>query len=304
MSGLPTLRNIINGTPVDAIDVEYNFQTLQAFVSQELINRDGLIAMQAPLTLSGPPSAPLHATTKQYVDTGVVPVGTIWMFGGGPGAGTGGSTTVPTGWAMCDGSTKTITDPLYLALFAVIGYSYGGTVGTNFKLPDLRGRFPVGRQSGQAIWDTLGEVGGARDAVVVLHNHTSPTHNHTTPDHQHSLDHNHPSAADAAKSTGSDHFHNAAPGGAQFFTRVPGAGLLAVQDKAGSEQWWSQTSTAIGGAHTHDVDIPALSGVLSPTGEGGSNTGNKAATIDNEGVAGTDKNLPPFQAINYIIRIG
>ena len=295
MSGMPTLRDIINATPADATDVDWNFKTLQDFVTQQLINRDATVAMVNPLT-TVTPTAPMHAATKQYVDTQVLPIGMITPFAGA---------AAPSGWALCNGAVKTKTDPAYAALFAVIGVSYniGGEAADSFRLPDLRSRFPVGKGSATAT-DTLGETGGSKDAVVVQHNHTSPTHNHTTPDHQHSLDHNHPLAADAAKSTNTDHTHSAAPGGAQFFTRVPGAGMVGVATVPGSEQWWSQTQTAISGAHTHDVDIPALSGVLSPSGEGGSNTGNKIATIDNEGVSGTDKNLPPYQVVNYIIRIG
>lgn len=289
---MPPLRDIVNGTPVDAIDVDWNFKTLQDFVTQQLINRDGTVAMVSPLT-TVTPTAPMHAATKQYVDTQVLPIGMITPYAGA---------TAPAGWALCNGASKSTTDPAYAALFAVIGYSYGGS-GANFTLPNLQNRVPIGKGSATAT-DTLGETGGSKDAIVVQHNHTSPTHNHTTPDHQHSLDHNHPLAADAAKSTGTDHTHSAAPGGAQFFTRVPGAGTVGVATVPGSEQWWSQTQTAISGAHTHDVDIPALTGVLSPSGEGGSNTGSKAATIDNEGVSGTDKNLPPYQVVNYIIRIG
>lgn len=46
--------------------------------------------------------------------------------------------TPPDGWLECDGSS--LNKNSNSALFAVIGYSYGGS-GDNFSLPDFRGRF-------------------------------------------------------------------------------------------------------------------------------------------------------------------
>lgn len=65
------------------------------------------------------------------------PVGSMTMFAG---------TTAPAGWLLCDGSEVRTSD--YPELFSVIGYIYGDSatligLGT-FKLPDMRGRFPLG----------------------------------------------------------------------------------------------------------------------------------------------------------------
>lgn len=66
-----------------------------------------------------------------------VPIGAIFPFAG---------TTLPNGYLLCDGSEQRRS--VYDKLFAIIGYTYGrpedlkGT-GT-FRLPDLRGRFPIG----------------------------------------------------------------------------------------------------------------------------------------------------------------
>ena len=43
--------------------------------------------------------------------------------------------------------------------------------GTYFKLPDLRGRVPVNRDSSDTDFDTLGETGGAKDSTVAPHTH-------------------------------------------------------------------------------------------------------------------------------------
>ena len=68
-----------------------------------------------------------------------VPVGVIMPFAG---------ETPPTGYLLCDGSEVPIGS--YPDLFAIIGYTYKktGFIGKNtFALPDLRGRFPLGRDN-------------------------------------------------------------------------------------------------------------------------------------------------------------
>jgi microcystin-dependent protein len=77
------------------------------------------------------------------------PVGSITAYA---------TTTAPTGWLLCDGST--IASTTYADLFAIIGWSYGGTVGGDFKLPDLRSRNIVMASSTVSQFDTMGETGG------------------------------------------------------------------------------------------------------------------------------------------------
>ncbi len=67
----------------------------------------------------------------------VVPVGTIIAYGG---------TTIPTGWELCDGRSLSTTGT-YAALFTAIGSNWGSTGAGTFRLPDLRGRFPRGRDA-------------------------------------------------------------------------------------------------------------------------------------------------------------
>lgn len=55
------------------------------------------------------------------------------------------SIKAPSGWLICDGKTyNTNANTEFLPLFNVIGNTYGGTNGTNFKVPDLRGRTIIG----------------------------------------------------------------------------------------------------------------------------------------------------------------
>lgn len=73
------------------------------------------------------------------------------------------STTVPLGWLLCDGREMSIA--AYPDLYTAIGTNYGsltngsGSSGTShFRLPDLRGRIPVGAQAGggDGLYDQQG----------------------------------------------------------------------------------------------------------------------------------------------------
>lgn len=76
--------------------------------------------------------------------------------------------TPETGWLLCDGSIVSRTT--YADLFAKIATSFnvGGEAGTAFRLPDLRGRVPVGADltAGRlTALDALGNAGGAEKFV-------------------------------------------------------------------------------------------------------------------------------------------
>jgi microcystin-dependent protein len=55
----------------------------------------------------------------------------------------------PSGWAYCEGQLLLIND--YVALFSLLGTTYGGNGTTNFALPDMRNKVPVGGGSNWAI---------------------------------------------------------------------------------------------------------------------------------------------------------
>lgn len=81
---------------------------------------------------------------KQSRDTFVgdlaVPIGTILPFAG---------STAPYGYLLCDGSE--IERIKYAELYDVVGVTYNGSTALNgvgtFRLPDMRGRFPLGRDN-------------------------------------------------------------------------------------------------------------------------------------------------------------
>lgn len=103
-----------------------------------------------------------------------VPAGTILPFGGA---------TAPSGWLLCDGSAVSRTT--YAALFANISTAWGyGDNSTTFNLPDMRGRFPRGRDAGIArdpdrASRTAANTGGnTGDNVGSVQSDKTPSHNH------------------------------------------------------------------------------------------------------------------------------
>ena len=81
--------------------------------------------------------------------------------------------TAPANWLLCDGSA--VSRSTYPSLYAAIGTTYGaGDGSTTFNLPDLRGRVPVGKNSG--TFGTLGATGGAE--TVTLSTAEMPSHSH------------------------------------------------------------------------------------------------------------------------------
>jgi microcystin-dependent protein len=76
----------------------------------------------------------------------------------------------PNGFALCGGQLLPISQNQ--ALFSLLGTYYGGDGTTNFRLPDLRSRTPVGSNNGADI----GQSGGVEN--VALLPTQIPGHNH------------------------------------------------------------------------------------------------------------------------------
>jgi microcystin-dependent protein len=105
----------------------------------------------------------LKQNRNNFVGDLAVPIGAILPFAG---------SIVPTGYLLCDGSEVERTR--FTELYDVIGNTYGvPVIGVNtFKIPDLRGRFPLGRDNmdnGRTVPTTLGNFvdagGGNVDRV-------------------------------------------------------------------------------------------------------------------------------------------
>jgi microcystin-dependent protein len=185
-----------------------------------------------------------------------------------------GGATAPTGWFLCEGqevSIATYTN-LYNALTTtgtVFPYGAntngsGGAGSTHFRLPNLKGRIPVGKDSAQTEFDALGEMGGSKTSVAP---------------HTHSLNHDH----GAFGTTDGAGNHNHIPGGA-FETLYISAGNFGGGPSGGSNFFGAAYAPA-SGAHNHTIDVPNFSG-----------TSGAASAEASSG------NLQPYVVINYIIR--
>ena len=81
----------------------------------------------------------------------------------------------PTGWALCQGQLLSISQNT--ALFSLLGTTYGGDGRTNFALPDLRGRSPIGFGQGQGLQNYVqGQTGGEESVTLTLSQIPSHTH--------------------------------------------------------------------------------------------------------------------------------
>jgi len=81
----------------------------------------------------------------------------------------------PRAWAFCMGQVIQISTNI--ALFSIIGTTYGGDGRTTFMLPDLRGRIPISRGTGPGLSP---KALGARDGIeeVTMNTLTMAYHTH------------------------------------------------------------------------------------------------------------------------------
>lgn len=107
------------------------------------------------------------AFVQQEIAANVTPAGAVMDFAG---------SSAPTGWFLCDGSTKDTTAEA--ALFAVIGYTYGGS-GSSFNLPDYTGKVLVALDSGQTEFDALTDTGGAKTHALTAAETATKNHTHS-----------------------------------------------------------------------------------------------------------------------------
>lgn len=98
-----------------------------------------------------------------------LPVGTILPYAG---------SVAPTNYAKCDGTELLRSN--YPSLFGAVGTNYNlpGTNYTKFRLPDLRGRAPIGYGTGTGgtTSKVLGATGGAETHSLIINE--MPSHRH------------------------------------------------------------------------------------------------------------------------------
>jgi microcystin-dependent protein len=82
----------------------------------------------------------------------------------------------PKGFAFCQGQLLAISQNT--ALFSLLGTQFGGDGRSNFALPNLQGRVPMGQGQGPGLQSyVMGEASGT--TAVTLLTSEIPMHNHT-----------------------------------------------------------------------------------------------------------------------------
>jgi microcystin-dependent protein len=103
-------------------------------------------------------------------NTSDTPSGAILQFAG---------SSAPSNWLLCDGALVSRTT--YATLFGVVGTNYGAGDGSStFKLPDLRGRVPIGAGQGSSLTNrVIAATGGAETHTLTVSQ--MPSHSHAIP---------------------------------------------------------------------------------------------------------------------------
>jgi microcystin-dependent protein len=202
-----------------------------------------------------------------------VPTGAVLDFAG---------STAPTGFLLCDGSA--VSRSTQAALFAVIGTTYGaGDGSTTFNLPDLRSRLSVGVGTGGGLTArTLGDIGGEEThklalAELAAHNHTDTGHVHYCA----GVDHTHTIAAGQFS-----HSHSA-----YYLANVQGGGTAGQPAPAPSS-----------GSHPTSTDTLPGGGTAAADRSLAFNSNSAAAVISTVGSGTGHNTMPPFLALNKIIK--
>jgi len=96
-----------------------------------------------------------------------------------------GSAVIPSGFLECNGAS--VSTSTYAALFAVIGYTYGGS-GASFNLPDLTDRTVVNKSNTKSLAQTggantvtpTGNISGSTGSTTLTTQQIA-SHDHTVP---------------------------------------------------------------------------------------------------------------------------
>jgi microcystin-dependent protein len=206
--------------------------------------------------------------------------------------------TPPTNFLIADGTLLDTTT--YATLFAVYQYRFGGS-GASFALPPLAGVFPMGANATYPLATVGGEathVLTAAELAAHVHPITQVAHTHTAsaPAHTHAdAGHGHPGSTAGDSGT---HAH-----GSNLLKFVGSGGTLGVGttpfnvtegNTDASNAPGVNVNVAAGAANIQAAQ-PAIT--INPTTPPG-----PTATGNNAGGGAAHNNLPPYLAINFIVR--
>ena len=146
--------------------------------------------------------------------------------------------------------------------------------------PDLRGRFVVGYNNNDSLFD-VNDTGGSKDATLVSHSHTINNHTHSTT----------VSGTTSNKSLTGDitkisECYNVAGAATGVFSKK-GTGNSPV---TGSSSNSPTAGVDFDASHDHTFSATGTSGNPSNTG------------TNTQGSSATNANLPPYYALAYIMK--
>lgn len=117
------------------------------------------------------------ADLQSKIDAITEPYGIVKMWAG---------SQVPAGYHLCNGDALNISD--YPKLYAALGTTFNQAKDANgnqystqagqFRLPDLRGRFIVGKFDTDEDYNAIGGVGGSKNVKITAAQSGVPAHNH------------------------------------------------------------------------------------------------------------------------------
>jgi microcystin-dependent protein len=179
-------------TSADTADVPRDIGNLASDIDNAAVFSKGLFASRPTSTVGSPGIDGRYYfatdTSRLYLDTGTgwievatngtidnaIPIGSIQSYAG---------SSAPTNWLICDGTEQAVSS--YPTLDSVLGTTYGsrtngsgGAGSSHFRLPNLKGRVPVGRDAAQSEFDALAETGGAKAVTLTSAQSGVPAHSH------------------------------------------------------------------------------------------------------------------------------
>lgn len=237
-----------NGTDTQRIAVGADDRVLIADSAQSNGVRWGQITEDS---IAASAISVIAAQVESLITPSGLPAGIVTSFAG---------SIAPTGWLICDGTLKSTTT--YADLFTAVGYTYGGS-GSQFGVPNLKGRVPVGLDTTQTEFDQINDQGGSKTHTLITAE--LPAHSHTA------------SATVTVNSATAAHTHTFDRPTLSDVTVQSGSGTSATGPGDGPD-----TTDSANASHTHSASA--------------------SVTVQNAGSGSAHNNLQPYIVLNYIIK--